>query len=102
MTSIDADVMGLRYSPFAFTEQGVSMLSTVLKSKRAIQVNIEIMRTFTKLQEMISSKEILTLKLADLETRFGQHDQQIKAIFEMMRKLLTEPNKAKPAIGFKS
>ena len=78
------------------------MLSTVLNSKRAIQVNIEIMRTFTKLREMISSKEILTLKVADLEKRFGQHDQQIETIFELMKKLLAEPKKSKQKIGFKN
>jgi len=101
VTSNHEDMMGLRYPPFAFTEQGVAMLSTVLNSKRAIQVNIEIMRTFTKLREMISSKEILNLKVADLEKRFGQHDQQIKTIFELMKKRLAEPKKAKQKIGFK-
>ena len=89
---------GVRTAPYAFTEQGVSMLSSVLHSTRAIQVNIEIMRAFVRLRQMLSSNAELSRKLATLEKKY---DIQFKAVFEAIRELMTplEPRKKRP-IGF--
>jgi hypothetical protein len=89
---------GVRTAPYAFTEQGVSMLSSVLHSSRAIQVNIEIMRAFVRLRQMLSSNAELSRKLAALEKKY---DIQFKAVFEAIRELMTplEPRKKRP-IGF--
>ncbi len=89
--------MGLRRPPLAFTEQGVAMLSSVLNSERAIMVNIQIIRTFTKLREMIASHEDLKLKLEALEKRY---DENFKAVFDALRRLLEDDEKPKPQIGF--
>src|SRR3990172_2900054 len=78
--------MGLRRPPYAFTEHGVAMLSSVLNSKRAVQVNIEIMRTFVRLRQMLASHEDLARKLAALEQRY---DQQFKVVFDAIRQLMT-------------
>jgi hypothetical protein len=91
---------GSRYRPFAFTEQGVAMLSTVLNSKRAIQVNIVIMRTFVKLRQIIASHQELSAQLRELERKVGTHDQQIRAIFETIRQLVRPPDLQKRQIGF--
>ncbi|MFA4954136.1 MAG: ORF6N domain-containing protein [Patescibacteria group bacterium] len=88
---------GVRYPPLAFTEQGVAMLSSVLNSERAILVNIQIIRTFARLREMIASHEDLRLKLEALERRY---DEQFKIIFDAFRKMLEDEN-AKSQIGFK-
>ncbi len=77
---------GRRYLPYAFTEQGVAMLSSVLRSERAVAVNIEIMRTFVRLRQMIASHDDLARKLAALEKKY---DQQFKAVFEAIRELMT-------------
>jgi len=89
---------GARTAPYAFTEQGVAMLSSVLHSDRAIQVNIEIMRAFVRLRQMLSSNAELSRKLATLEKKY---DIQFKAVFEAIRELMTplEPRKKRP-IGF--
>ncbi len=76
---------GRRYLPFAFTEQGVAMLSSVLKSERAIDVNIAIMRAFVKIREFLATHKELAAKLGELETKVGRHDQEIKLIFEAIR-----------------
>lgn len=83
-----------------FTEQGVAMLSSVLRSKRAIQVNIAIMRTFMKLKKIISSHKELAHKLEELERRIEKHDSQIKQIFEAIRQLMLPPEKPNRKIGF--
>ncbi|MFA6447049.1 MAG: ORF6N domain-containing protein [Patescibacteria group bacterium] len=88
---------GTRYLPLAFTEQGVAMLSSVLNSERAIMVNIQIIRTFTKLREMVASHEDLKLKLEALEKRY---DENFKAVFDALRKLLEDDEMPKPQIGF--
>jgi len=90
---------GTRKLPRAFTEQGVAMLSSVLKSKRAVQVNIEIMRAFVKLRELLSSHKDLALKLAEMEKKY---DSQFKVVFDAIRELMTpiEPP-SKPRIGFR-
>ncbi len=92
---------GRRYLPLAFTEQGVAMLSTVLNSERAIQVNIAIMRAFVKLREILSTHRDLAQKLEELERKYETHDRQIKSIFEAIRQLMLPPEKPKRQIGFK-
>jgi hypothetical protein len=92
---------GLRYRPMAFTEQGVAMLSSVLKSKRAIEVNITIMRVFVRLREMISTHKELAHKLSELERNVKDHDQQIQAIFEAIHQLMAPPKTKTKKIGFK-
>jgi len=88
--------------PYAFTEQGVAMLSSVLHSENAIQVNIAIMRAFVKLKQILSMNKDLAYKLAKLERRIEKHDVEIHAIFEAIRKLMAPvPVKSKPQIGFK-
>ncbi|MEW6441318.1 MAG: ORF6N domain-containing protein [bacterium] len=88
---------GRRYPPYAFTEQGVAMLSSVLHSPRAVQVNIEIMRAFVRLREMLSSHRALAQKLADLEKKY---DSQFKVVFEAIRQLMAPPSKGARRIGF--
>jgi len=81
----------------AFTEQGVAMLSTVLKSKRAIQVNIQIMRAFTKLRQMLLTHKDLKKKIESMEKKY---DQQFQIVFEAIKQLLEEDEKPKKKIGF--
>ena len=99
MTS-NSEKMGLRYRPMAFTEQGVAMLSSVLRSNRAIEVNIAIMRAFVQLRKMIASHDKLARKLAELEQHLEDHDEQIRTIFEAIRQLMTTPEKPSKKIGF--
>jgi phage regulator Rha-like protein len=92
---------GVRKLPYAFTEQGIAMLSSVLKSQSAVQVNIQIMRAFVKLREILSTHKELAQKLKELELKFESHDEQIMAIFEAINQLITPPEKPKPQIGFR-
>ena len=94
------DRMGLRYRPMAFTEQGVAMLSSVLKSERAIEVNVAIMRVFVRLREMMATHKELAFKLVELEERLEGHDEQIQNIFEAIRQLMTPPERERKKIGF--
>ncbi len=90
-----------RANPYAFTEQGVAMLSSVLHSRRAIHVNIAVMRTFVRLRQILNVNKELSYKLGELERRIERHDDEIKAIFEAIRQLMTPlPEKPKPKIGF--
>jgi len=91
---------GARSAPMAFTEQGVAMLSSVLNSEQAIQVNVTIMRAFVRIREILSSHKDLALKLVALEQMHATHDAQIKAIFDAIRALMEPPKKARPRIGF--
>jgi hypothetical protein len=93
---------GIKHAPnvFAFTEQGVAMLSGVLNSERAIQVNIAIMRAFVKLREVLSSSKELTEKLAQLEKKIEKHDSEITLIFDAIRELMAPPTKPRRKIGF--
>ena len=91
---------GTRYRPMAFTEQGVAMLSSVLNSERAIEVNIAIMRAFVHLRKMIASHAELARKLQELEQKLEGHDEQIHAIFEAIRQLMTPTGKTRKKIGF--
>ena len=89
---------GRSYLPYAFTEQGVAMLSSVLRSARAVQVNIAIMRAFVRLREMFLSNADLARKLTDLERKY---DFQFKAVFDAIRQLMAPPPAPpKPEIGF--
>ena len=90
---------GRRYRPYAFTEQGVAMLSSVLHSERAIQVNIAIMRAFVQLREMISSNKGLARRLNELEKKY---DSQFRVVFEAIRELMSEPEPKVKRIGFKA
>lgn len=91
---------GRRYLPYAFTEQGVAMLSSVLNSERAINVNIEIIRAFVKLRKILSSTEELSQKLDALERKYHEHDEQFKVIFEAIRQLMDQPKLKPRQIGF--
>jgi hypothetical protein len=90
----------LRSRPFAFTEQGVAMLSSVLNSERAVKVNIAIMRAFVKLRETIETNRELAQKFSELEKRVGRHDEEIAAILEAIRQLMASPEKPRREIGF--
>lgn len=81
------DRMGLRYKPFAFTEEGVAQLSTVLNSDRAIRVNIQIIRMFTKMRSFVLSNKDILRKLDDIERQYHDHDKKIEAIFNYLKKL---------------
>lgn len=87
----------VKYRPYAFTEQGVAMLSSVLKSERAILVNIQIMRTFTKLRGLLVTNEQLRKKIEKLESKYDQH---FRVVFEAIRKLVEDDVKPKKQIGF--
>ncbi len=99
VTSNPSARMGLRRPPYAFTEQGVAMLSSVLRSDRAIDVNVEIMRTFVRLREMIASHADLVRRLDELENRY---DGQFRQVFELIRQLIAPPtpDQKKHRIGF--
>ncbi len=88
---------GARYSPMAFSEHGVLMLSSVLKSERAVQVNIQIMRTFTKLRQMLSTHEDLKRKIESMEKKY---DEQFQIVFEAIKQLLSEEDIPKKKIGY--
>ena len=86
-----------KYLPYVFTEQGVAMLSSVLKSERAVQVNIAIMRAFVKLREMIASHKDLVKRLDELEKKY---DEQFRVVFDAIRELMTPPEPKRKHIGF--
>ena len=93
---------GLRYQPYAFTEHGVAMLSSVLNSDRAININIQIVRTFIKIRELLTTDDVLQRKIMELEKKYGSHDEKIKNIFTTLNLLLMdEKSKPKKGIGFK-
>ncbi len=91
----------VKYLPYAFTEQGVAMLSSVLSSERAVQVNIIIMRAFVKIREILSTHKELAVKLRELEHKVSKHDNDILMIFEAIRQLMAPPPEPpKRRIGF--
>jgi hypothetical protein len=92
--------VGRRYLPYVFTEQGVAMLSSVLNSERAVAINIEIMRAFVRLREVISSNKDLAQKLDALERKFAGHDVHIRSLFEAIRQLMKPLEPSKRKIGF--
>jgi phage regulator Rha-like protein len=89
-----------KYLPYAFTEQGVAMLSSVLKSERAVEVNIQIVRTFVKLREILATHKDLASKLTELEKKYSQHDQKFQLVFDAIRQLMEPPVMPKRRIGF--
>ncbi len=89
-----------KYLPYAFTEQGVAMLSGVLNSGQAVKVNIAIMRAFVRLRETFAAHKELARKLEDLERGYETHDKQIHAIFEAIRQLMAPEQKPKHRVGF--
>ena len=91
---------GPRYRPYAFTEQGIAMLSSVLNSKRAVKVNIAIMRAFVKLRWALATNRELSQKFSELERRVDKHDEEIAAILEAIRQLMTPPEEPRREIGF--
>jgi hypothetical protein len=100
------DKKGLRYAPFCFTEQGVAMLSSVLNSDRAIQVNIQIIRIFTKMRALLSTHKEILIKLEQLEKKDIEHDDKIMLIFEYLKQFEEAKReeleqKNRPRIGFK-
>lgn len=111
LTAAEADVLryqigtskkgrgGRRYLPYVFTEQGVAMLSSVLNSERAVLVNIEIMRAFVKLRQLLASNAELSRRLNDLESKY---DRQFKVVFDAIRKLMSPPVRDRKEIGFRS
>jgi hypothetical protein len=91
---------GRRYRPYVFTEQGVAMLSSVLRSRRAIAVNVQIMRAFVHLRQVVGSNEVFRHKLDELERKYEDHDEKLAVIFEAIRELMDEPaDSPKPRIG---
>jgi len=90
---------GRRYLPYVFTEQGVAMLSSVLNSQRAIVVNIEIMRAFVKLRQLLASNTELARRLDELESKY---DKQFKIVFVAIRQLMAKPVRDRKEIGFRS
>jgi hypothetical protein len=90
---------GIRKLPYAFTEQGVAMLSSVLRSERAVQVNIEIMRAFVRLRQVLSEHKELALRFDALEERY---DENFKIVFDAIRELMAPPAQKKRGIGFLS
>lgn len=94
----NADRKGLRYAPMAFTEHGILMLSTVLNSERAVRVNIEIMRAFVRLRQIIASDADLSRRLDELEKKY---DHQFKVVFEAIRQLIEPPPADRKQIGFR-
>ena len=93
---------GTRKPPYAFTEQGVAMLSSVLNSETAIQVNIQIIRLFTKMKQLILDNKDLWMKIEKIEQHLVKNDEEIKTVFAYLKKLLIQENKPRTPIGFRA
>ncbi|WP_153797603.1 ORF6N domain-containing protein [Foetidibacter luteolus] len=91
---------GIRKLPYAFTEQGVAMLSSVLRSDTAIQVNIQIIRVFTKMKQLILENKEILLQIEKIEKKLTDHDEDLKAIFSILKKLINKPERKRNPIGF--
>lgn len=92
---------GTRYTPMAFTEQGVAMLSSVLNSERAILINVQIIRIFTKMREMLLTNKTLLNKMNELERKVSNQDKNLKQVFDYLRQFIKEKNEPRKEIGFK-
>ncbi|MEJ0104405.1 MAG: ORF6N domain-containing protein [Bacteroidota bacterium] len=99
--SSNSEKMGLRYPPFCFTEQGVAMLSSILNSEIAIHVNIQIIRIFTKMRQVILEHKDILLQLEKIENKLTKHDEDIVLIFQYLKKLLDPPQIPRPKVGFR-
>lgn len=91
-----------KYAPYAFTEHGVAMLSSILKSKRAVQMNILIIRAFVKLREVLATHRDLARKMEELERRHSAQASRIDGVYRILQQLIAAPAKPKHAIGFLS
>ena len=108
IASSNPDKQGLRHAPFCFTEQGVTMLSCILNSERAIAVNIQIIRVFTKMRALLLTHKDILVKLERVEkallkqdVRMNKHEENIQMIFEALKRLLNPPEEPRPRIGFR-
>ncbi len=90
-----------KYKPYAFTEQGVAMLSSVLNSPAAIAVNIQVIRVFTRMRALLLTHKDILLQLEKMEKKLGKHDEQIVLVFEYLKKLLSPPQAPRRRIGFR-
>ncbi|MEZ4936330.1 MAG: ORF6N domain-containing protein [Crocinitomicaceae bacterium] len=97
----NSDLMGLRYLPMCFTEQGVAMLSSVLKSEVAIKVNIQIIRLFTRIRELLLDQSNLKLSIQELKNKVEDHDEKLEQIFRYIQSLHQKGNSERDRIGFK-
>jgi phage regulator Rha-like protein len=97
----NSDKKGLRYPPFCFTEQGVAMLSSVLNSETAIRVNIQIIRVFTRMREILLTHKDILLQLQKMEKKMTGYDTDIALIFEYLKQLLNPPQPPRQKIGFR-
>ena len=97
---ISSSYGGRRYLPYAFTEQGVAMLSSVLRSPRAVEVNIAIMRTFVQLRRLMDSNGLLAEKIEALEAIYAEHDQHFEIVFEAIKQLIATDSTPKREMGF--
>jgi len=93
--------MGLRYLPYCFTEQGATMLSCILNSERAIKVNIQLIRIFTRMREMLLTHKDILLQLEKIEKRLSGQDEQIQTIFHYLKQLINPPQPPRQRIGFR-
>ena len=96
-----ADRIGLRHSPFCFTEQGIAMLASVLNSEVAIQVNIQIIRVFTKMREMMITHKDILLKVEEIERQVTAQDEKIVAVFNYLKEFVADQEKPRTKIGYK-
>jgi phage regulator Rha-like protein len=92
---------GTRKRPLAFTEQGVAMLSAVLRSKQAVTISIMIIKAFVRMRELLETNQVLRERLAALEQQLGAHNKDIRTIYRVLQRLVAEPPKPKTSIGFK-
>lgn len=99
-SGISSSYGGRRYLPYAFTEQGVAMLSSVLRSPRAVEVNIAIMRTFVQLRRLMDSNALLAEKIEALEAKYAEHDQHFEVVFEAIKQLISTPAAPQREMGF--
>ena len=97
----NSDMMGLRYAPFCFTEQGLTMLSCVLNSKKAVDTNIRIIRVFTKMREMLLTHKDILLKLEKFEKQIVHNSEDIQLIFKALKQLINPPQGPRRQIGYK-
>ncbi len=96
-----SDIMGLRYPPFCFTEQGVTMLSCILNSQRAIDTNIRIIRVFSKMREMLLAHKDILIKMEQFEKQIVKNSEDIQLIFDALKQLFSPPQEPRKRIGFK-
>ena len=90
---------GRRYFPYSFTENGIAMLSSVLNSERAVLINIQIMRAFTKLRQILSSHKEIARKIEEIEKKHTKHEIEISTIFQLLKQLMDPPEKPKRKTG---